>query len=99
MARQDRLGKHMTTVSGSSGVMRVTYHNTEIVIFDSNKIILNSGGWLTPTTKTRMNQASNQFDLGYTVKQREGNWYVYHNRLIHPFKDGIELTREVVASV
>jgi hypothetical protein len=39
-------------------------------------VILNTDGWKTPTTKTRMNQASAQYGLGYHVYQKAGQWYI-----------------------
>ena len=70
------VGTHKTTVSTSDGVTRVTYHSTDVVTFDAEKITLDSGGWLTATTKKRINQASDQFDLGYHVYQLGGAWLV-----------------------
>lgn len=56
----------------------VTYHNTAVVVVDWEKrrVILNSGGWRTPTTKLRMNQAANEFGLPYHVFQKDHNWFV-----------------------
>lgn len=54
----------------------VRYHQTDVVRFNTREIILNTGGWNTRTTVTRMNQASNQFGLGYNVSIRKGHLYV-----------------------
>jgi hypothetical protein len=54
----------------------VAYHNTFVVCASDKTIVLNTGGWFTVTTKTRMNQASNQFGLGYRVFQKDFRWYV-----------------------
>ena len=93
MPRMDQIGKTATTVSTENGVTRVTYHKTVVVKFDHDHIVLNSGGWLTATTKNRMNQASNQFDLGYTVFQDKGRWYIKVNDYMHEFWDGISIDR------
>ena len=37
------------------------------------------------TTKTRMNQISGDFDLGYEVYQSKGDWYVKYNGSVTPF--------------
>ena len=71
-----KIGKHMTTISKYDDGTAVTYHNTAVVVFNDDTITLNTGGWFSNTTKTRMNQASHQFDLGYYVFQRAGKWYV-----------------------
>lgn len=77
MARQHKIGKTATTVAtDSNGVTRVTYHSTVVVAFDKDTITLCHGGWKTPTTKTRMNQASRQLELGFDVSQKDGNWTV-----------------------
>ena len=54
-------------------------------------VILDSGGWRTPTTKLRMNQASRQFGLGFHVYQKNFDWFVdlpRQNRTL-PFEDGM----------
>ena len=78
MSRQGRIGKHATTISrDDQGVLRVTYHATPVVtVYPNGKIILNHGGWTSVTTKTRMNQASNQLSLGFNVWQEHFAWFV-----------------------
>lgn len=73
--------------------MKVIYHDTIVVKWDEVKIILNSGGWRTNTTKTRMMQASNQYNLGYQVFQKDFEWYVIHKGQVRLFVDGIILER------
>lgn len=78
MSQNQTVGKHATTVevnSNDSGV--VTYHDTDVVVWDDERITLRTGGWFTVTTKLRMNQAANQFGLGYQVYQEKGKWYVW----------------------
>jgi hypothetical protein len=74
----DRLSKYKTKVErdvdGKAG--RVTYHRTPIVEWSSQFITLRSGGWQSVTTKRKMNQASHQFGLGYSVFQRDFEWFV-----------------------
>lgn len=48
-------------------------HNTYIITWYVNgRIELNSGGWLTVTTKARMNE----FLSGYSISKSKGVWYV-----------------------
>jgi hypothetical protein len=81
MARTDQVGSHKTVISVDptskyyGPLKRITYHNTVVVAFDNKKIMLNTGGWKTPTTKLRMNQAANQFGLDYRVYQENFQWY------------------------
>jgi len=75
MAQQSTLGRTATTICTQDGNTIITYHQTQVVRFNNEEIVLKTGGWKTATTKTRMNQTSNQFGLGYYVKQVGGNWY------------------------
>lgn len=78
MSQVHTLGKAHTTVTRKgNGELRVTYHNTDVVTVHANgNVTLDTGGWRTATTKTRMNQASNQFGLGFQVHQDEFAWFV-----------------------
>jgi hypothetical protein len=69
----------------------VCFYNTDIVeIRDDGTYTLNHGGWMTVTTKARINE----YSPGY-ISQKNGVWYL--NSL--PFKNGccINLTGELVA--
>lgn len=92
--KTNQIGKTATTVhTDETGVTHVVYHNTKVVSFNPDQIILNSGGWETTTTKRRMNQTSNQFNLGYSVYQKGGMWFVDYNEKTYTFYDGMRLTR------
>ena len=55
----------------------VTYHKTPVVTVDPDgTVTLNSGGWRSATTKTRINQAARQFNLRFSVHQRDFQWFV-----------------------
>jgi len=89
MAQQSIIGSHKTTVSTNNGTTRVKYHNTDVVSFDQDKITLDTGGWKTVTTKTRMNQTSNQFNLGYRVYQRNFEWFVDYKDQTYKLTNGV----------
>ena len=55
---------------------RVFFHDTPVVSFNEKTIELNTGGWRTRSTKVRMNQASQEFGLGFRVFQKKGDWYI-----------------------
>ena len=93
MSQTQTVGSHKTVVFTEQGVTKVVYHHTCVVAFGPDGIVLNSGGWLTTTTKTRMNQASSQFDLGFRVVQKDFDWFVEYNGETLDFYDGITLTR------
>ena len=72
----------------------VTFHSTNIVVFNNKRIILNSNGWLTPTTKERMNQASDEFELGFRIFQKDFTWFVkLQSGNVFDFKDGMTIYR------
>jgi len=76
MAQTQRIGRTATTVRNSDGVLSVVYHATEVVRKEAGKITLRTGGWFTATTKSRINQAANQFGLCFQVWQRDHKWFV-----------------------
>lgn len=98
MARMDKVGTHATTVTKKDGVITTSYHQTDVISIDTNKrqITLDSGGYDTATTKTRINQTINQY-LGWECKagvyQHKRVWYVIdgHGEK-HFFEDGMTIT-------
>jgi hypothetical protein len=90
MSQLSRVTGVATNIRTEDGVTIIRYHSTDVVKFTEHSITLNSGGWHTATTKTRMNQASNQFGLGYSVVQRDFGWYVvFPSGMKLPFSDGM----------
>lgn len=51
----------------------IRLHNTDILSFIKGKIVLNSGGWRTMTTKERMSQF---LPNGWYVQQEKSVWYL-----------------------
>lgn len=89
----NRLSHYATTVSYENDYNRVVYHSTAIVKWNSTEIILNNGGWMTATTKKKMNQAANQFHLDFTVYQEDFNWFVTFKNETIPFENNMVLAR------
>ena len=88
--QQQQLGKIATTVRvNEEGKTEVVYHQTAVVTFDDETITLNDGGWATMTTKTRMNQASNQFGLGFRVYSKDWQWYADYKGEVIPFNHSL----------
>lgn len=76
MAR-DKLSTYKTkVVLNPYGLSTVKYRDTFIVFWTDESVKLISGGYETVTTKRKMNQASHQFDLGYSVYQTKWEWRV-----------------------
>jgi len=94
MAQNKKVGTIHTTVKEKNDVLMVTYHSTDVVIFDrrTHKLTLDTGGYFSYTTKTRMNQTANQFDLGFNVYQKAHKWFVDANDQTFEFMgDSIEI--------
>jgi hypothetical protein len=69
----------------------IRYHHTDIiVIYPDGKIILNTNGWLTSTTKERMGYLNN---YGYSIQQVNKVWYLISRstRQEWPYKDGMTI--------
>ena len=81
MANMHEIGSHKTNIRSEEGQTIVRYHNTDVVKFNCCVIDLNTGGWDTATTKVRMNQTSNQFNLGFKVFQKDYQWFA---RITYP---------------
>jgi len=89
----NKIGKTATSIKTEQELTKIIYHDTCIVKFNHEKIILNSGGWRTATTKRRMNQISNVYKLGYRVYQHDFTWYIKFHDSILKFYDNMELVR------
>jgi hypothetical protein len=106
MAQQHTIGTVATSVAtGSDGVTRVIYHSTIVAAWNATTITLDSGGWRTATTKTRINQAASQYALDFRVFQSRGDWYVDLGfmpdakrpwRYTVPFTDGMIIRRDEI---
>ena len=95
MPTYNRVGKHKTRIRTENGETTIRYWYTDVVTFrltPSDTIItLNAGTWFSPTTKLRMNQASRQFGLGYSVYQSKGVWFVTVHDKTYPFHNNMTI--------
>jgi len=87
--------KLKTKVFNQDGFTCVKYWDTIVLKFNESEIILNSDGYKTATTKTRMNEASNEFNLGLRVYQDKSVWYIEFKGEVLRFEDNIVLKREL----
>ena len=84
------IGTHKTKQKVKDNTLSVVYHNTEVVkVINNEQVILNNGGYYTATTKRRMNQASLQYNLGFSVYQSDFTWYVRIGDDIEEYYNGI----------
>lgn len=105
MAQTQKVSGVATQVRKEGLNVSVQYHRTVVASMAQKHlnaprvVTLNSGGWQTATTKTRINQFSNEFCNGrFRVTQEKGDWYVYlfdaaysaNGELMRvPFADGL----------
>ena len=77
----------------------IVLHRTAIAVYDHNTqaLKLNTGGWHSVTTKSRLNAILSELIVGASVFQRQFNWFLNYNNQTHNFNDGMILVNgEVV---
>ena len=77
----------------------IVLHRTAIAVYDHNTqaLKLNTGGWYSVTTKSRLNAILDQLITGARVYQKAFDWYLSYNNSTHDFMDGMILSQgEVV---
>ncbi len=85
-------GTARAIIDNASVGRQYVYHRTAVVTKRPNgEIVLDSGGWRTNTTKTAMNQASNQDRLGFTVYAKNHEWRVRVGDQDFLFNDGLTI--------
>lgn len=96
MAQRNTIGRVATTIKDTPQAVTVTYHATDVFTLDrvNNTVTFDTGGWFTATTKTRMNQACNQYGVEIKVYSKDGDWYAKKGAVSYPF-DGETLTLEL----
>ena len=89
-SRKRKLGNNTYLVVRDDNGYGIRLHDTEVVIHYKDRIVLNSGGYKTTTTKARMNEYT-----PFNVIQKQKVWYVerVYKSILHkiPFEDGITL--------
>lgn len=91
MAQTHRVSRNNTTIKTHNGTTSITLHHTVVVAFNDSSIMLDCGGYRTVTTRTRMNQASHQYALGYGVSFAGGDFTVRYKGHTHHV-DGNSIT-------
>jgi hypothetical protein len=91
-----RLENNTFEITYPSQVKAIRYHHTDVITFQPNgDIILNSDGWLTPTTKERMN---NHLPAQWHINQINKVWYLANNSHSYTFQDGITIHNDGTVS-
>lgn len=92
MAQTHTISRNNTVVIPGNDYTAVILHQTEIVRVFPDRVELDTGGWLTTTTITRMNQTANQMRLGFSVSRKGGNLSAYYRGRTWDSTDGRTLT-------
>ena len=71
----------------------VVLHRTAIAVYDHNlkAVKLNTGGWHSNTTKSRLNAILQEVKYGASVFQKNFNWFLSYNNQTVDFFDGMIL--------
>lgn len=84
--RKRKLANNTYLTIRDDGSYGVKLHNTEVVIHYPDRVVLNSGGWKTVTTKDRINTFS-----PYHIWQEKRVWLVEIEAQIYEFADGMTI--------
>ena len=73
----------------------IVLHRTAIAVWDHNNeaVKLNTGGYTTNTTKSRLNAILDQVMYGARVYQKNFDWFLSYNNQTYDFIDGMILTQ------
>ena len=79
----------------STNCSTVVLHRTAIAVWDhkNQALKLNTGGWYSVTTKSRLNAILQELITGARVFQRDFNWFLSYNNLTVDFNDGMILSQ------
>ena len=77
----------------STNCSTVVLHRTAIAVYDHNTkaVKLNTGGWHSNTTKSRLNAILQGIIGCASVYQKQFNWFLSYNNSTHNFFDGMIL--------
>lgn len=87
-----------TEVTDDGNTLTVTYHDTDVFVYDrdSKTVELNTGGYRTATTKTRMSQGFDLAGLPWQVIQEKKVWHIWNYQTGQQiYFDGTRHTLEV----
>ena len=87
VVKYKHIGVATTRTTYEDGTIEIQYHNTVVAKrTPTGDVVLNSGGWRTPTTKKRINAALFEWACGWRVYQTNFQWY------LHNWKENHEVT-------
>jgi hypothetical protein len=69
-------GRATRVVKREDNGIAIRYHETQVVTYYPDRIVLDSGGYHTLTTKARINEALSALDCHVSLSQIKGVWYL-----------------------
>ena len=84
---------YKTVIFKEENKRKVVFHETVVVSHDlqNGEIKINSGGWRTSTTKSRINAYFKEYVKGFIrLYQSKWEWFIEDNDNVYPFKDGMK---------
>ena len=86
-------GNSCTTFSSDLKECFIYLHGNHIATYnyDLKELSLYDGGWQSVTTKSRLNALCYEFATGFSVFQKNWDWFVsdFQSKTIKPFCDGL----------
>jgi len=84
-----KIGNNTYQWIDNRGIRRVRLHMTDIITYNPNgSMTLNSGGWRTVTTKSRINEF---LPKNISLYQKDFEWYIKTPIITYKFVDGITI--------
>ena len=80
--------------NSSTDCSTIVLFRTAIAVYDhkNQALKLNTGGYTTNTTKSRLNAILSEIFVGSCVYQKNFNWFFNYNNQTHNFFDGMIIT-------
>ena len=86
-------GNSCTTFDSAIENCFIYLHGNHIATYNyaNEELSLYDGGWQSVTTKSRLNALCYEFATGFSVFQKNWNWFVsdFQSKTIKPFCDGL----------
>ena len=81
--------------------INVILYNTQVVSYNTitNRVVLNTGGWDTVSTRACINEALRQLRLDLRVFKNKGELMIKSNSGEYQFEDNIKLDRDGICYV
>ena len=97
VGKRKKIGNNFYFYHPTADVWQCKFHDTYIADITYNNIVLRTGGWMTSTTKQRLNVILNREE--YFIFQQKFEWYLAQptsrrTEPIRSFYDGMVITRK-----